>query len=96
MTNALYNLATVMDEDCTTLASITAALASSNTKMASPKRKLKSQSNPTEKKIQAWELLLDTQFFLWEGAHQCILQVAKVRKPKRGNQAKQNWREQKI
>ena len=49
MATALTNLATMTAVDRTTLASITAAVASANTKMASLKRKLKIQSNPAEK-----------------------------------------------
>ena len=96
MATALSNLETVTPADCTTLASITAALASANGEMASLRRKLKIQSNPAEKQIQAWELRLDALFFLWEGTYQCILQVAEVRTLKGDKQGKQNGRERKI
>ena len=69
MATALSNLATVTAVNLTTPARITAALASVNAEMASLKRKPKIQSNPAEKTIQEWELILDTLFLLLEGAH---------------------------
>ena len=96
MVTALTNLATMTAVDHITLASITAALSSANTNMTFLKRKLKIQSNPAEKQIQAWELRLDALFFLWEGTYQRILQVAEVRTLKGDKQGKQNGRERKI
>ena len=89
MATALANLATSTAAYRTTLASITSALASSNAEMVFLKRKLKIQINP--KKTDSSMGIASGHLFLpWEGAHQCILQVAEVRAPKRGNQGKQN------
>ena len=49
MATALANLATVISAYRTTLDSISDALTSANDEMASLKRKIKIQSNPTEK-----------------------------------------------
>ena len=46
---ALANLEVVTNVDCTTLASVTAALATANANIASLKRKLKMHSNPVDK-----------------------------------------------
>ena len=93
MSTALANLTTVKDVDRTTVTSTTYALASANADMASLKRKITIQSNTAEKIDSSMGITSGQFFLLWEGSHQCILQVAKVKLPKIGNQGKQNGRE---